>query len=111
MPVGQNYQGQAYILDSEIHDGLITYNAGVASKTPAVVTPAYPGPGTAATNTFPYNVNVYMYGGTGGTVTVNGGTVAQNAATTGINVSLMLKPGDTIQSNHVTAPTWLWQSE
>lgn len=111
MPAGQFYPGQKLVEESVVQDNLFTYTTGLASKTVNPAAPAFNGSGTAVTNTFGYNVNVYLYGGSVTAVAVNGGTVAQGFAPGPVNVSLMLKPGDTITPSYTGSPTWVWQAE
>jgi len=69
-----------------------------------------PASGVAVTNTNPYAVNTYIYGGSGVTTVRVNGTQAMNQASgvlTGWNV--FLNPGDTIAILYSGAtPNWQW---
>ena len=73
-----------------------------------VTTPSVPASGTAQSNTNPYPVNVYLYGGT---VTVIDYTPAGGSATqvgTSGPATVRLNPGDSITLTYSAAPTWNW---
>lgn len=113
MPAGQFYPGQKLVEESVVQDALLTYTQGLASKTVNPVTPAFAGSGTAVTNTFGYNVNVYLFSTTAGTITsvqINGGTVSSG----NFPGQYFLKPNDTITPTFVgtgTSVIWVWQAE
>ena len=81
----------------------LTYNSGTAATTPSV-----PASGTAQSNTNPYPVNVYLYGGTVTVIdyTPSGGSATQ-VGTSG-PATVRLNPGDSITLTYSGTPTWNW---
>ena len=75
---------------------------------PTVSVPTVPASGTAQSNTNPYPVNVYLYGGTVTVIdyTPNGGSATQ-VGTAG-PATVRLNPGDSITLTYSAAPTWNW---
>ena len=71
-------------------------------------TPSVPTSGTAQSNTNPYPVNVYLYGGTVTVIdyTPNGGSATQ-VGTAG-PATVRLNPGDSITLTYSGTPTWNW---
>jgi len=71
----------------------------------ALTAPAVPASTVAATNTFPHDVRVHIYGGTTTVVAING-------TTTGLisPCSIMLLPGETVTITYTVAPAWTWFS-
>ena len=83
---------------------------------PIPTTPAVPASATAQTNTNPYAVNVYLYGGTVTEIqiTKNGTayTVFSNASGLALSGQVYkLNPSDSITITYTTAPTWNWLSD
>ena len=91
-----------------------TYNKAGASHTvtnfpsTSTTTPTVPASGTPQSNTNPYPVNVYIYGGTVTVIdyTPSGGSATQ-VGTTG-PATVRLNPGDSITLTYSAAPTWNW---
>ena len=80
---------------------------------PTVSTPSLPASGTAQQNTYPYPVNVYLYGGTVTqiTITKNGTpyTVFSNASGVALSGQLYkLGEDENITITYTGAPTWVW---
>ena len=80
----------------------------VSNYAPTPTTPTVPASGTAQSNTNPYPVNVYLYGGTVTVIdyTPNGGSATQ-VGTAG-PATVRLNPGDSITLTYSAAPTWNW---
>lgn len=75
---------------------------------PGLTRPALPASGTAATNTNPYAVTIYLSGGTGTAVAVNG-MVIYGQSSSSFLCMVTLNPGDTLTLTYTSAPTWTWQ--
>lgn len=77
---------------------------GFATTPPTITTPAFPGTGTAATNSTGVNVLAYISGGTITAVLVNGATVAT------VTMPIVYVPaGQTVQFTYTGSPAWVWQ--
>lgn len=106
MPVGIIQTGVELVSENQINDQPITYNVGLASKTPAYGTqPTVPASTGSVINTLGTNAWVYLYNGTVTVVTIGGNTVATTS-----NVSLFMPAKQTISLTYSVAPSWYWQA-
>ena len=87
-----------------LHVTKIVASAGIANiSSPAVTTPGVPAASTPVTNNTGYDVMVYVTGGAGVNVSVNG--TATGLASGGFYVNA---DGTISLGAYTTAPTWQW---
>ena len=91
-----------YVMTAKGITSRMTVNSTVTT------TPSVPTSGTAQSNTNPYPVNVYLYGGTVTVIdyTPSGGSATQ-VGTSG-PATVRLNPGDSITLTYSGTPTWNW---
>ena len=96
---------------SEIRaSGNLLYAAGVSIRFPGVEAPAAPRSGAAVRNPNPYQVQVFVSGGSGATqVLRNGQIVLEQPEAPLPHLTIILAPGDTITMDYSgEAPVWRW---
>ena len=86
-----------------------TFNAGIATVSPAITTPSLPGSGTATTNTTTVDVAAYIQGGTITVLAVGGGTVG-TSFTAGQFITAYVPASATVSLTYTGTPTWVWQA-
>ena len=113
-PNGTVYYGNTKFLLTE--DNFTPLGIKLTLSNVQISTPAVPASGTAQQNTYPYPVNVYLYGGTVTEIqlTRNGTAYTVFSNATGLALSgqvYKLNPSDSITVTYTSAPTWEWLSD
>jgi hypothetical protein len=85
----------------------------VTLNIPAVTTPTIPTSGTAVTNSNPYPINVYLYGGTVTEIQITKGGTAYTVFSNSTGLALSgqvyeLGIEESITITYTSAPTWVW---
>ena len=100
--------GNVTVKNVRVHNVELVSGASLSGWHNTPSTPSVPASGTAQSNSNPYPVNVYLYGGTVTVIdyTPSGGSSTQ-VGTTG-PATVRLNPGDSITLTYSAAPTWNW---
>jgi Pectate lyase superfamily protein len=85
--------------------GVIVGNEALPGRVAAK--PAVPASTVAQANTLPFDVDIYVYGGTG-TVGAVDGTQVYASGAVAFNFRVRLRPAQTITLTYTVAPVWEW---
>ena len=108
------YLNPSVTINATFKKGVDSHYTNLPHNTPS--TPTIPASATAQSNTNPYPVNVYLYGGTVTEIqiTKNGTAYTVFSNATGLALSgqvYKLNPSDSITITYTSAPTWDWLSD